>query len=385
MRRHRILRIITRLNVGGPAIQAAILTSRLDQDRFETLLVAGREGPSEGNMLELGRLGDHVRPLVVPDLGRTVSPLADVSALLQILRIAIRYHPDLVHTHLAKAGLVGRLAGRASGSRALVHTYHGSVFRDYFGGLKTGLYLTLERSLARITTRIIAVTTRQREELIGLGIGTSKKVIRVELGLDLDPFLEGVETEVARAGLGLPARAPVVGIVARLVPIKDVATFVCALALIARSVPDVEGVIVGDGPERARLEALAHELGIATRCRFLGWRADMARVYGAVDVLALSSLNEGSPASLIEGMAAGRAVVATNVGGVPDVVRDGVTGSLVPPRAPEDLADAICQLLGDPGERLRFGRAARDEAAARWRADRLIHDIELLYGELLAA
>ncbi len=385
MTRVRVLRAITRLNIGGPAIHVALLSSRLDAARYETLLVAGREGRAEGDMLALGRVmagGSLVR---VPTLVRPVSPLNDLRALAALVGIARSYRPHVVHTHLAKAGFVGRLAARLSGARVVVHTYHGSVFRGYFGRGESSLYLGIERALAKLTTRLIAITPRQRQELIDLRVAPSMKIVEIPLGLDLEPFRVPRDQRAARAALGLPADGPLVGLAARLVPVKDVGTFIEAMALLTRRLPAVRALVVGDGEERAALEAFARSLGVAERCRFLGWCADMPSLYAAIDVLALSSLNEGSPVSVIEAMAAARPVVATSVGGVPDVVRHGENGLLVPPRDPEALAEAVETMVRDPALRARLGAAASQAVYPRYDGARLIDDVQRLYAELLDA
>lgn len=380
----RVLRVVTRLNVGGPALHVALLTTGLDPQRFETLLVAGQEGRREGSMLDLGRIGTHVRPMRVPELGRSIAPAGDLRALWRISRLVRSYRPHIVHTHLAKAGFVGRVAARLSGVPVVVHTYHGSVFRGYFGREESALYLNIERLLGRLTTRVIAITPGQRRELIELGIAPAERVVEIPLGLDLEPFHSLPHPAEARRRMGLEDR-PTVGIVARLVRIKDVATFLRAIALLASNVADVQAVVVGDGEEREALERLASELGLAKRCRFLGWQRDMPTVYACLDVVALTSLNEGSPVTVIEALAARRPVVATAVGGVPDVVRDGANGLLVPPRDPAALADALAELLAHPDVAERYALVGQSEMYARYTGQRLVSDMQRLYLDLVAS
>ncbi len=385
MRRIRILRVITRMNIGGPAIQAGLLTAMLDPARFETLLVAGAEGSREGNILSLGRLPSTVRPLLVPELGRRIAPADDLRALWKVTAIARAYRPDIVHTHLAKAGFVGRIAGRLAGAQAIVHTYHGSVFHGYFGRPESALYLGVERALAHVTSRIVAITPQGSEELARLRVAPAAKIVEIPLGLDLAPFRDAPDRLAARSLLGISPDEPLVGLVARLVPIKDVLTFLKAMALVIADIPQLAVMIVGDGEERARLEAAAVQIGLGTRCRFLGWRADLPVLYAAMDVLALSSINEGAPVSVIEAMATGRPVVATAVGGVPDVVLDGRTGFLVPPRDPKALSAAVSAILCDRQVADSFGKEGRRNALARFDAPRLVADIERLYASLAAS
>jgi glycosyltransferase involved in cell wall biosynthesis len=367
------------LNVGGPAIQAVLLSARLDPDRFECVLVAGTETAVEGNMIELGRLDAPPALRRIPALGREISPLDDLRALGSLIRLMRQFKPDIVHTHLAKAGTLGRVAARIAGVPIVVHTYHGTVFRGYFGSLRSRLFLEIERAVARVTTRLVAITAGQRRELIALGIGNERKVVEIPLGLELGPFVEATSRADARGLLGLAADEPVVAIVARLVPIKDVGLFLRALAR-ASSAPT--GIVVGDGEERSDLEAQAAALGIAPRCHFLGWRRDVRSVYAAADVVALTSRNEGSPVSIIEAMAAGRAVVCTDVGGVSDVVTTEVSGILVKHGDVEALAESIDRLLGDPDLRRRLGAEARRAVYPRYDVSRLVTDIAALYTAL---
>ena len=383
MRRIRILYVITRMNIGGAAIQAGLLTAMLDPARFETLLVAGAEGPREGNILSLGRLPSTVRPLLVPELGRRIAPADDLRALWKVTAIARAYRPDIVHTHLAKAGFVGRIAGRLSGAQAIVHTYHGSVFHGYFGRRESALYLGVERALARVTSRIVAITPQVSEELTKLRVAPAAKIVEIPLGLDLAPFRDAPDRLTARARLGISPDDAVVGLVARLVPIKDVRTFLKAMAFLVEDIPRLVVLIAGDGEDRAALETAAAELGFGARCRFLGWRADLSTLYAAMNVLVLSSINEGAPVSVIEAMATGRPVVATAVGGVPDVVHNGQTGILVPPREPESLALAVRAILSDPQVGEAFGKEGQRQALARFDAPRLVADVERLYRSLV--
>ena len=379
MRRVRILRVITRLNVGGPAINAALLTARLDPDRFDTLLVAGSESASEGSMFDLGRLTEGLALRHVPELGREISPLDDFRALVSVTKIAREFRPDIVHTHLAKAGTIGRVAARLARAHAVVHTYHGTVFRGYFGRATSRAFIEIERALSYITTRIIAITPSQRRELIEIGIGNERKVVEIPLGLELAPFLDPPDQVDARQRLGLPLDRSIVAIVARLVPVKDIGLFLRAMAKVS---PPTLAVVVGDGELRSNLESESAALGLADRCRFLGWQKDVAAVYVAADVVALTSRNEGSPVSIIEAMAAGRPVVCTAVGGVPDVVRPG-TGVLVAPGDDTAFAAGVSALLADPARRAALGAAARQAVYPAYDAARLISDMTRLYDSLL--
>jgi glycosyltransferase involved in cell wall biosynthesis len=378
----RVLRAITRLNIGGPAIHAILLTRGLQNERFTSVLVTGLEGPHEGSMRDLAaRHGVH--PRVVRELGREVSPFNDLRAMFAMYRLIRRGRPHIVHTHMAKAGTAGRLAAKLARVPIVVHTFHGHTFHSYFGPLKTKLFIQIERSLGAMTDRVIAVGEVQRQEIAHYGVAPLEKIVTIPLGLEIEPMLNAEnERGRLRNELGLNGHGKLVGIVARLVPIKAHEVFLEAAARVRDAEPDTSFLIVGDGERRAELEAMVRDLNLERSTRFLGWRGDMREVYADLDVVTLSSNNEGSPVALIEALAAARPVVATNVGGVPNVVADGKTGLLVPPRDPAALADGIVKLLRDPERAAAFGLAGRASVFPRHSSTRLVADVERLYLEL---
>lgn len=382
--RIRVLRVIARLNVGGPALHATLLTERLNPARYDSLLVAGTEDPQEGNYLRLH--GRSVPGLIVlPELGREIRGWPDLRALIRLARLMRAYRPHIVHTHTAKAGTLGRVAARLVGVPVVVHTYHGHVFHGYFSPAKTRLFLAIERWLARRTDCLLTVSEAVRRNLLDLGIDTPERLRVVPLGLDLDRFLvcESFRGQL-RAELGIDPGALLVGMVARLVPIKRHECFLRAAAEVARRHLGCQFLLVGDGECRAELERLVGQLTLNGRVRFLGWRQDLERIYADLDLVVLTSANEGSPVSLIEAMASGRPVVATGVGGVPDLVEDGVTGFLVPPEDPSALARAIGALLANPEQRRVFGQAGRERVYPAFSAERLLGDMDRLYTELVS-
>ena len=381
--RVRVLRIIARLNIGGPALHATLLTQRLDPARYESFLVSGTEEDHEGSYLEFR--GANVKNLTtLPSLGREIRGVRDLRTLIEIIRIIKQTRPHIVHTHTAKAGTLGRLAAWWSGVPTIIHTYHGHVFTGYFSTAKTWAFLAIERWLAARTSRLIAVSAIVRDELLDLGIGVPSQYSVVPLGLELDPFVHAAPHRgELRAELDIPRDAPLVGIVARLVPIKAHELFLAAAKMVADQFDTARFLIVGDGERRDELERLATELGIKQSVLFLGWRPDLPRIYTDLDVVALTSRNEGLPVALIEAQAAGRAVVATRVGGVPDLVADDVNGVLVPSGEPETLAQAIMALLRDPTRRERLGSEGRRRVVPAYNADRLLDDMDQLYRRLL--
>jgi glycosyltransferase involved in cell wall biosynthesis len=373
------MRVITRLNVGGPARQAILLTGAMGARGFVTDLVWGSVGPGEGEIHPPpGLPNTHVQ-----ELKRDLRPADDVQVLLRLVRLMRARRPDVVHTHMAKAGALGRLAARRTGVPVVIHTFHGHVLEGYFSGWKARAFLAAERGLARMSDALVAVSPAVRDELLALGIGRPSQWCVIPVGLDLHDLLtQEVDREKARGALGLPETGPVVGIVGRLVPIKDHVTFLDAAARVARERADVIFVVAGDGELRSELEVRARHL-LGDRCRFLGWVMDLPTLYAALNVVVLTSRNEGTPVALIEAGAAGKPAVATRVGGVPYVVQDGKTGLLVPPGDPRAIAAGVSALLDDPGRARAFGEAARREASSRFRIERLADDLAGLYGELL--
>jgi glycosyltransferase involved in cell wall biosynthesis len=378
-RRLRVLRIITRLNIGGPALHVILLNSRLDPATFQSLLVCGKEGDAEGSLLGLA-VSRGIQPIVLPSLGRAVRPLNDLSTTLRLVSLMRELRPDVVHTHMAKAGTAGRLAARIAGVPIIVHTYHGHVFHSYFSPNVSAVFRGVERALAKVTDRVIAIGETQRHDIMRYDIAPPEKIEVIPLGLELDRFRDVTKLRGSlRRELGLQDDHPLIGIVARLVPIKAHEVFLEAAANVLRQVPRARFIIVGDGERRHELEQLANALGIGGATYFLGWRAELEQVYADLDVVTLTSLNEGSPVALIEAMTAGRPVVSTDVGGVREVIQDGVSGLLVPPHDSPQLARAIVQLLDDSTLSARLGRAAQSAAYPRYASGRLLREVESLY------
>jgi glycosyltransferase involved in cell wall biosynthesis len=381
----RVLRAITRLNIGGPSIHTILLTHALDDGvAFSSTLVAGTTAEHEGDMLDLAA-SHGVKPVMLQSLGREVSPMDDLVSLARMVQLVRQLRPDVVHTHMAKAGTVGRMAARICGVPLIVHTYHGHVFHSYFSPLKTRVFVTIERALGMASSRLIVLGEGQRQEIASFGVAPLEKLVPIRLGLELHQFLDlGPFQGELRRDLGVSASTPLVGIVARLVPIKAHEVFLEAAARVHAAMPEVRFVIVGDGERRGELEALASELGVAQAVLWPGWRRDMPRVYADLDVVALTSRNEGSPVSLIEALASARPVVSTAVGGVPEVVVDGETGLTVPSGNANAVADAILRLLREPELAARLGAAGRRHVYPRYDASRLVDDVKNLYLHELA-
>jgi len=381
----RVMRVIARLNIGGPAIHTILLTAGLDSTRFESTLVTGMEAAHEGNMLDLASQKG-VQPRVIPQLGRDINPLRDWVTLIKLFCLFRDRRPHIVHTHTAKAGTVGRVAARLAGVPIVVHTFHGHVFQSYFGPRKTRLFINIERALARFSDRIITISPAQHQDIVHTyRIAPSERVVTIPLGLDLQPFCTArqIYRGQFRSALGISSDAMLVGFVGRLTGVKDPSLFIEAASLVVEQLPETRFVFVGDGELRPTLEQEVEALGLTRQILFAGWQMVMPAVYADLDLLVLSSLNEGTPVTVIEALATGTPVVATAVGGVPDVIVDQETGVLVPSGDAEALAQAVVRLLRDREWADALARVGQQSVFDRFALPRLVGDIESLYLALL--
>ena len=390
VRRPRVLRIISRLNVGGPARHAVLLNTGLQARGFETLLVHGTVGPAEASFDHLVQ-EERIRSLRIPTLGRRVHLFDDISAFVSIWRAIRDFEPDIVHTHTAKAGALGRAAAavhNALGSAAhrilIVHTFHGHVLEGYFSGIANRLVRWAERALSWITDCTIAISERQRKDLVDrFRVAPASRTVVIPLGLRLGNLLVLTQDDRDRARAAAGYRDEfVVGFVGRLVPVKQVDVLIEAIALMKRELPTVRLVITGDGPERASLEARARAVHVDDITTFRGWREDLVATYAPLDVVALTSRNEGTPVALIEAMAAGVPIAATAVGGVPDVVTDGQTGLLTRESAPE-IAKALLTIARDRGTAAARAIKAREIVRTTYSDTALVDRVAALYEDLL--
>lgn len=378
-RRIRVVQVIARLNVGGPAALVLAVASGLDPDRYESVVLHGEVDEGEADWRDIRDGSSLVRP--VAGLGRAVRAGDDARAMAVLVRELRRLRPDIVHTHTAKAGALGRTAARLAtrnGRRPrIVHTFHGHVLHGYFRPTVRRGIVTVERQLARGTDRIITVGSPVRDDLLAAGIGRPEQYAVVPPGVDPLPTVPASE---ARRSLGIPENRPVVAFVGRLTRIKRPDRAVRALQAIREQGIDAHLLIAGDGDLRSAVEQQAAALGDAVT--FLGWVSDIGRVLSAADVIVLTSDNEGMPVTLVEAAHAGVPAVATDVGGVAEVVANGTTGLVVAPTAAA-VGEGLAALLRDPPRRARMGDAAVRFAGDRFSTRSMVAAHTALYAEVL--
>ncbi len=370
----RVVHVIARMNVGGPAVLIASTIRGLDRDEFSVRLISGYCNVDEADYLDTQAPDVPVERLA--GFGRSVRPWSDLTSAAALGRRLRELRPDVIHTHTAKAGVVGRVAARlARVDAALVHTYHGHLLNGYFSPRKTKAILTLERSLAARTDRLVAVGPQVRDDLLAAGVGRAEQY---------EVIVPGVETPVlpdpfeARRSLGLDPTRPVVAMIGRLTGIKRPDRFAAAAQIVSDARPDVQFIVAGSGDCEASLrEAVAH-LPVAV----LGWRSDIGSLLAASDAVVLTSDNEGTPLSLIQAGLAGLPVVATDVGSVRDVVVDGQTGVLCPPDAGA-VATALLGVLSDPEGARSMGSAAREFTSESFGMGQMIAAHAQLYRSVL--
>jgi len=357
----RVLHAITRLTLGGSSENTIASCVALDGAGYECTLAASFRESDASSLVDARRRG--CRLVDLPALGREVAPLADLAALAQVLRLIRRERPAIVHTHTSKAGFIGRLAAVIARVPAVIHQPHGHVFYGYYSPRRTAVFTALERQAAQWTDRIITLTDRGAAEHLARGIGRAAQYVAVPSGVPTAELRAAAPARSeARARLGLAPDTFVVVGLGRLVPIKGFDLLVRALPALFAQIPSARVLLVGDGVERARLDALARSLGVTERLRMTGEIMDVTTHLAAADVLAVPSRNEGMGRVIVEAMALRIPVVATAVGGIPDVLTDGECGRLVAPEDVDALAAALIDLGRDAALRRKLGEAAEVRA-----------------------
>ena len=388
-RKPKLVRIIARLNVGGPARQVCILHEKL-APYFDTHLIVGGLADGEQDMSYL--LSSQRNVLQLTKMSREISFWSDALAFWRILRFLRKERPDVVHTHTAKAGALGRLAAWLAGVPVIVHTYHGNVFQGYFGPIRNRIYLAVERMLGQLSTQVIAISESQQQEIcMKYHVVPRRKICVIHNGFELEHFAHG-SREQARRKFGLKTDDFVVVWVGRMVPVKDVQLLAQVIRRAAEKQSNIHFLVVGDGEEKKELESLVRG---CTNVRLLGWRHDMEQIWSAADVALLTSRNEGTPTALIEAMAAGLPFVATHVGGVQDLAAgllhelpNGMgfraANGFLNSRVPEVLLDCIEQIAKEPEAARQMASIGRAFALDRFSIQRLVEEMNLLYHTLLA-
>jgi glycosyltransferase involved in cell wall biosynthesis len=391
----RVLRIHNRLIVGGPVLNALYLTKYMQPD-FETLLVVGEKESHEKSAAYLAdQLG--IKYVTVPQMGRSINPTNDFVAYRELKKIIKSFKPDVVHTHAAKPGALGRLAAANANVPAIVHTYHGHVFHSYFNSLKTNFFINTERFLGTRSDAIIAISEGQKKELVhDFKIAPEKKFRVIQLGFDLDKFQTDQEAKRTkfRSEFGLADDEIAIGIIGRLVPVKNHYLFLKAVKYVLdHSHKKIKAFIIGDGETRQDLENVANEVGIKFSTQndathphplvFTSWRSDVDFINAGLDIICLTSFNEGTPVSLIEAQAANKPIVSTRVGGIGDIVAEGETALLADVQDAETFCNHLLQLTEDDALRQRLGDNSRQYVMQRFSYQRLVGDMSALYYELL--
>jgi glycosyltransferase involved in cell wall biosynthesis len=384
----RVLRVIARLNMGGPALHVAYLSAGLRERGYDTKLVAGSLAHGESSMAFVADAAG-VEIVRLPQLHREVSVVYDALSVASLVKLIRAWRPHILHTHTAKAGAVGRTAARLAGDARppiVLHTFHGHVLEGYFGPAKAGVYRRVEQLLAHDTTRLVAVSPEVRDDLVELGVAAAEKFAVVRLGIELEQRTQPrdeARTQFRRL-FGVPEDRFVVGWIGRMTAVKRLPDVLAAFKRLRDRGVEATLCLVGEGPDRDEVEALAQRLGLMRDCLFVGYQRDVAPYYAFFDALLLPSANEGTPVVAIEALAAGLPVVATAVGGVADVVEDGVDGFLVPRGDVEALAERLHRLADDPELRRTLGAAGSERVPERYAVERLVDDMDALYRELLA-
>lgn len=379
----KVVRIIDRLNIGGPAIHCILLSAYLNPQKFSTTLITGNVSSFEGDMSYFARQ-HNIQWQVIPNLGREISLLHDLKTCWQLFKILRKEKPQIIHTHKSKAGALGRFVALLLGIPIRIHTFHGHVFHGYFGKWKSRLFIFIERILAYFTSRIIVISQQQLQEIsLQYHIAPAHKFSVIPLGFDFDKFSKlHLSQGWLRQKFNIAQNEIIVGIVGRLTAVKNHFMFLEVAQNLKQQNAPFRMVIIGDGELRPELEAKTKQLGLEGYVIFTGWLQNPCEIYADLDIVALTSLNEGTPVTLIEAMYCGKPVVATNVGGISDFIQSGVHGILVPSQDIANFAKAIILLQNKDLQR-EYGQAGK-HVATKFAIERLLSDIEKLYIELIS-
>ncbi len=386
-----VVHIITRLDMGGSAQNTLKTCAGLAGRKYSVILVYGES--LESNMTEAERCRvqeelvnaekQGVATCVLPTLIRRIDPFMDMAALVGLLVLIRKEKPDIVHTHTSKAGILGRLAAWLTRIPVIVHTPHGHVFHGHFSNLLSKIFLVVERVFDKITDITIALTDGERNDYIIQSVSKPDKLVKIHSGVDVNRFINPtIDENVKRESLGIASDDLVVGTVGWLLPIKGPAFLLKAMQRVWKKYQETKLLFVGKGDLETELKAMVRKAGFRERVLFLGWRDDIHEILQIFDIFVLPSLNEGMGRVIVEAMAAGKPVVASNTGGIPDLVVEGETGLLVDPGDSDGLVEAISTLLENPDHRWAMGQEGR-KRCHQFSEELMVEKIDRLYQKLL--
>ncbi len=381
----KVLRIINRFNIGGPTYNAAYLTKYLSSE-YETLLVGGlKDKTEESSEYILKNLGLNYK--IIPEMKRSINPFNDIIAYKKIQSIINDFKPDIVHTHAAKAGALGRRAAYTCKVPVIIHTFHGHVFHSYFGNFKSSIYKNIERNLAKKSNAIIAISDKQKEELTKIhNIAPANKIEVIPLGFDLQRFNDNLDKKrvAYRNHHQLSDDTIAIGIVGRLVSIKNHKLFINAINYVKQNTSKpICAIIIGDGEERPPIASQIDELGLQSFVKMVSWEKEVEKVYPALDIVCLTSFNEGTPVSLIEAQAANVPIVSTNVGGIENVVKKNDTALLADINDESTFYNHLLELVNNDSKRKAMKKNGWSHVKDKFHYTRLVRDMEQLYNRLL--
>jgi glycosyltransferase involved in cell wall biosynthesis len=391
----KVVHIITRLDMGGSAQNTLLTALHHDFPHHNVWLIKGSTLESAMTNAETKLVEDQLETakkqgieiIDVPSLVRRISPINDVRALVALFRHIRKIEPHIVHTHTSKAGILGRLAAWLARVPIVIHTPHGHVFYGHFDRSLSRIFLQMEKLLGKITHHQIALTPEEGNDYVNLGVAKSNNISVIHSGVDLNCFKRGkTESNPGRDELTIPPDSLVVGYVGWLTPIKGVTYLLDAMAEVVQRHPNSLLMLVGKGDEKGeeevKLSKQVENLGIVDNVRFLGWRPDVNEIMGCFDIFVLPSLNEGMGRVLVEAMSAGLPIVASRVGGIPDLVEHGENGLLVPPANAGALERAISDLLSDKARRKRMGETGK-RMCRPYSVEAMVDKIDDLYSRLV--
>jgi glycosyltransferase involved in cell wall biosynthesis len=379
----KILNIITRLNIGGSTRHVLEITRHFNQGGYRSAILYGNVEPNEQDMLYLMKEYG-LEGINLPSMGRSINLIQDLLLIPKVWKIIRKLKPDIVHTHTAKAGMAGRVAARLAGVPVVLHTFHGNNFRGYFGKIMTQVSINIERVLARLSTKIIAISELQREELLHFRICKDAKIQVINLGFDLRKITHSdADVGTFKSAFSIAGNWKVVDFVGRLTAIKDPFRFIEIARRVIASRDDVVFVFAGDGELADDLKERVRSHGLQERIIFTGYITDLRPLYADTDVLLLTSVNEGTPVAVIEAMANRIPVVATRVGGVPNLIKHKHTGFLFESKDMDGMAQAVLSIIQDPAYYLAITDNAYTHISTCYSSTRLIHDLDSLFQQTL--